>query len=65
MDGADTTRIPPAKESPSDEALKRWRRLYAEARTIEMRSVDVECQRAAREIALMALDLIAEARAGR
>lgn len=57
-------RQPPAPPKPTPaQRLARWRRLYAEAREIELRSKEPECQRAAREIALMALDLLAEERA--
>lgn len=40
----------------------RARRLYDTARAIEARTPDAVCQELAREIALLALDLLAEAR---
>lgn len=42
--------------------LRRAKRLYAYARTIESRCPVSPCKEAANEIALFALDLIAEAR---
>lgn len=50
-----------ASNTPKDRA--KW--LYAAARTIEQRAADAVCQEIAREIAILALDLIAEARSSR
>jgi hypothetical protein len=42
--------------------IDRAKRLYAAARTLEMSHCDERCRETARSIALLALDLLAEAR---
>ena len=53
---------PPPKPTPA-QRLARWRRLFEAAREIECRCSNHACQREAREIALLAIDLIEEDRA--
>lgn len=52
----------PPKPTPA-QRLARWRRLFKAAQEIECRCTNPACQREAREIALLALDLIEEDRA--
>lgn len=54
----------PRQENRPSEPLDRARRLYAYAREIETRSVDERCREMARDVALMAMDLMVEARGG-
>ena len=49
-------------EQPENDTRARARRLYAAARTIEQHAHCEPCREAAREIALIAIDLLVEAR---